>query len=468
MKLVKKFSAIIVSICFLLPLFCTSAQAASGSLSISGGSGNVGSTVTVSCSIKCSSGPIGAATVVVGYDSSALQYVSATGGANGGSGSVIYAGDGDGSTSSLSFSITFKILKEGSHKVSASCSDAVDWDAQTMSVSGSSATVKGTVPSSNTDNNSNSNNNNTNTDNTTDENDDRDSNNSLSSLQVSPGALSPAFSAGTTSYTVTVPSDTTEVTISAKAASDKAKVSVSGGKDLKLGENSAKVVVTAENGSSKAYNITIVCGEVEKITVNGAECTINEGFADDAIPTGFSRGTITYNEREYAAVVNGTGTLQLVNLQSEAGSTFYIYDAETQEFSPFTQIVIDEGKYIMPLPIDEADSTFGAYEQINLNINDKSFFAWKLDDEFSVLLVMNQDGETLYYKYDSVDGTYQRYAEVPAADGVVIEGIVEEDDRNFLEKYSMYIMAGTACVAVVFIILTIVFGVKLKKKNVKE
>ena len=463
MKLKKKLSAIILSICLLIPLFGMPVQAASGSVSVSGGSGNVGSTVTVSCSVKCSSGPIGAATVVVSYDSSALQYVSATGGANGGSGSVIYAGDGDGSTSSLSFSITFKILKEGSHKVSASCSDAVDWDAQVMSVSGSSATVKGTVPSSNNNTGGSTGNNNNSNNNTDNQTDDRDSNNKLSSLQVSPGSLSPAFSAGTTSYTVTVPSDTTEVTISATAASDKAKVSVSGGKDLKLGENSARVVVTAENGSSRSYDITIICGEVEKININGTECTINEGFADDQIPTGFSRSKVTYNEREYEGVVNGTGTMQLMNLQNEAGSAFYIYNQEAQEFYPFTQIALDEGKYIMPLPLDAEDETFGSFEQINLSINDKSFYAWKLDDEFSVLLVMNQDGETLYYKYDSVDGTYQRYAEVPEKEDVVIEGIVEPDNSSFLEKYSMYIMAGAAAVAVVFIITTVVLGVKLKK-----
>lgn len=460
MKFRKKLSAIIISICLILPLFSMQALAADGSVSVGGASGNVGSTVSVSCTIKCSSGPIGAATVVASYDPSALELVSATGGANGGSGSVIYAGDGDGSATSLSFTMSFKILKEGSHKVSASSSDAYDWNASVMSVSGGSGTVKGTVPTSDTSSNSGGGSSNNNSQ---QEEDNRDSNNKLSNLQVSPGTLAPAFSSGTTSYTVTVPSDTTEVTISATAASDKAKVSVSGGKDLKLGENSAKVVVTAENGSTKAYNLTIICGEVEKIDINGTTNTINEGFSDEQIPAGFTRAKATYNEREYEALAHESG-MQLMYLSNEAGSAFYIYDQATQSFAPFMQISLGEGKYIIPMPLDEADTQFAGSEQIILTLNDQSVAAWKLDEEFSVIKVMNQAGEELYYKYDSVDGTYQRYSDAQPSEGVVIEGSLEEEDTTpFYEKYSLYIMIGASAVAVVFIILTIVFGVKLKK-----
>ena len=481
MKLRRKIYAMIITICLLVPLFCMPAMAASGSISMSGGSANVGGTVTVSCKVSCSSGPIGAATVVATYDSSALQYVSATGGANGGSGSVIYAGDGDGSASSLSFSMTFKVLKEGSHKVSASCDDAVDWDAQAMSVSGASATVKGVVPEpqqpanpgNNNDSGNSNNNNNNNNNNTQDPSDTRDSNNSLASLKVSPGTLSPTFSAGKTSYTVTVPAGTTAVTISAKAAGENARVSVTGGKDLKPGENNARVVVTAENGSSKAYNILIVCGEVEKITIGDTQYVINEGFSDDSIPAGFTRGKSVYKDREYTGLVNSAGNLNLLCLQSSAGSTFFIYEKATQSFYPFTKITLDEGKYIIPIPLDPEDENFGTFDEVNLSINDKSIFVWQLDEEFCMVPIINQDGVKLYYKYDSVDGTYQRHAAIPEApekeQEIVIEGIVEEDDSSMLDKilaeYGTYILYGTTGAALLFLILMIIFGVKLAKAN---
>lgn len=59
---------------------------------------------------------------------------------------------------------------------------------------------------------------------------------SLSSLQISPGTLSPAFSAEVDSYTASVSLDTEKLTVSAVPASDKATVALSG-TDLQEGEN---------------------------------------------------------------------------------------------------------------------------------------------------------------------------------------------------------------------------------------
>ena len=319
MKCRNKIGAIILSVCLLLPMFSMIGHAASGSVSVSSKSGNVGSTVTVTCTIKCSSGPIGYADVTLTYDPSALQWVSGTNMAQGGTGSVHYVGTTqDGTSSSLSFSMTYKILKAGSHKVSTSSASASDIDEVQFSPTKGSGTITGKVPTTN---------NNNNTDNNKPQNN-KDTNNKLSALQVYPGNLSPAFNGDTTSYTVSVPGDTTEVTISATAASSKATVSVSGGKDLKLGPNEAKVIVVAESGASKAYTITIMCGELEKIQIGGAEYTINENFSDDQIPTGFSRKKATYNSRQYEAVTNASGSLVLMNLKSGENTSFYIYNHE--------------------------------------------------------------------------------------------------------------------------------------------
>lgn len=476
-KLVKKISVYVVMVCLVMTLFGTTSQAASGSISMSGGSATVGGTVTVKCTVSCSSGPIGGAQLTLKYDASALEYTGGAGGVNGGGGSITcISTNQSGTDTSLSYSIKFKVLKEGSYSVSTTSAKVYDINMDTISVGSSSATVKGTIPEADppSDNGGNSNNggstNNGGTTTTPDEDDDRDSNNKLSGLLVSPGTLAPAFSAGTTSYTVTVPSDTTQITISATAASDKAKVSVSGGKDLKLGENTAKVVVTAENGSTKVYNLTIICGEVEKIDINGVTNTINEGFSDEQIPSGFTRTKVTYNERQYEAVANASG-MQLLYLSNDAGSAFYIYDGTTQSFAPFTQIGLSEGKYIIPMPLDETDAQFAGYEQVALTINDKSVMAWKLDEEFSVLKVMNQAGEVLYYKYDSVDGTYQRHVEIQQEEaGVIIEGNLEDvvEPEPFYVTYSQYLMLGAGAVAILFIILTIVLGVKLRKANAYE
>lgn len=89
--------------------------------------------------------------------------------------------------------------------------------------------------------------------------------NTLKSLTVSPGILSPAFSAGTRDYTVDVGTNITEVTVSATKSDANAVLSGDvpdqGQAIIKLdGPGTAKVVsilVTAPDGTSKAYTITV-------------------------------------------------------------------------------------------------------------------------------------------------------------------------------------------------------------------
>lgn len=77
----------------------------------------------------------------------------------------------------------------------------------------------------------------------------------LSSLSVSVGTLDPAFDPGITSYNVKVPEGTTSVTISA-AANDPA-ATVSGAGEFTNIPGTAVVTVTAEDGTTKNYNIEV-------------------------------------------------------------------------------------------------------------------------------------------------------------------------------------------------------------------
>ena len=80
------------------------------------------------------------------------------------------------------------------------------------------------------------------------------SNARLSSLSCSSGTLSPAFSADTTSYSVTVPYSVTSLSLSYTTENSGAKVSVSGN-SLGVGSNTVTLTVTAENGNTKTYTI---------------------------------------------------------------------------------------------------------------------------------------------------------------------------------------------------------------------
>ena len=89
--------------------------------------------------------------------------------------------------------------------------------------------------------------------------------NTLKSLTVSPGTLSPAFSAGTLGYTLNVAATVAEVTVSATKSDPNAMISGdvpnTGQATLTLdGPGTTKVIsiiVTASNGISKTYTITV-------------------------------------------------------------------------------------------------------------------------------------------------------------------------------------------------------------------
>lgn len=439
MKIINKIGVILLSICLITPIFGITSQAASGRVSISSTSGKIGSTVTVKCSVTSQLGAIGSVDMVVTYDQSALQYVSGSDGTNGGSGRVQYvAATTSTSATTLSFSMKFKILKEGTHTISSGGIEAYTLDEQLLSVGGTSGRVTGKSATATTD---------------TPQQDTRDKNNKLSSLQASVGTLEPEFQADVTTYTLTVPDTTTDVTISAAAQSSKAQINVTGGTALRLGANTATVVVTAENGETLTYTITIMCGEAEKIQINGAQHTFNYDFTDEQIPAGFTRTKVTYNGREYEAVTNGNNTIQLVNLQNGDSTAFYIYKQETNEFLPFVQVILTEGKYIIPLALDAKFEQFEENERMTITYADKQFDAWKLDDEFGIIYVMNQDGEERLYRYDTVDGVFQRYVEAV------------EETTIFPSEYYMYAIVGLGALSIILLISMIYFIASRKARH---
>lgn len=83
----------------------------------------------------------------------------------------------------------------------------------------------------------------------------------LKSLTIEGQELTPVFNKETTSYTMQIESDITELNIKAEAEDEKASVSIQGNKDLKEGENKVTVSVSAEDGTIKIYEITVTKNE---------------------------------------------------------------------------------------------------------------------------------------------------------------------------------------------------------------
>lgn len=84
------------------------------------------------------------------------------------------------------------------------------------------------------------------------------SNKNLSSLEVEGYTLNPYFNKNNLTYTVIIPEDVTSLEINAEPEVEGAIVRVSGNTKLTKSENTISVRVTAKDGTSKAYSITVL------------------------------------------------------------------------------------------------------------------------------------------------------------------------------------------------------------------
>ena len=82
--------------------------------------------------------------------------------------------------------------------------------------------------------------------------------NTLRSLSLSGCKLSPYFRASVTSYSTEVNYGVTSVNVSAVKNHSKASVSISGGRELSVGNNTIKIVVTAQDGTRRTYTVNVV------------------------------------------------------------------------------------------------------------------------------------------------------------------------------------------------------------------
>ena len=147
-------------------------------------------------------------------------------------------------------------------------------------------------------------------------------------------------------------------------------------------------------------------------------------------------------------------------LKTKEGFDCYIYDENGQSFLDVAQIQLVDDKYVIPLPLQKEDEDFAGYQTTTLTLQGKAFEAWKLNDEFSVLYVLNSDGANALYRYDSVDGTFQRHIDIDMQD-------VEPVDTQrtwFPSEYYAYALVGLL-VLVAILWITMVYFIASRKKR---
>lgn len=392
-------------------------------LSVSSSSVAVGKTVKVTVSMP--SGYFG--TVVISSSDEGVL-------SNGGDG-VANIGDAAGYPTSQSFSFTAKVV--GSCTIKAYCTVVGDAEGNDAggTITGASTKVTVTSASSNNDSNSNKDNSGSNTGNDSNANKDNEnkeekksSNASLGSLVISAGTLSPEFSAATKDYTATVDYSCSSLAVTANPADSKASVtSVTGNDSLEVGENTVSVVVTAEDGSTSTYNIVVTRRAEDdpenadkqdnwkKFDINGTEWTMVNDIPEDVVPEGFEHSKTVIDGLEYNTLHGTFGDITLVYLQSESGNGLFVYDAAQNAAYEFVRINSESHFIVVLLP--KVDDVPEGYNEVSLSIEGKGVAtayqtkAEKSHDQtkdFYLVYAINDNGESGWYTYDSVDGTYMR------------------------------------------------------------
>lgn len=446
-------------------------------LSVSSSSVAVGKTVKVTVSMP--SGYFG--TVVISSSDEGVL-------SNGGDG-VANIGDAAGYPTSQSFSFTAKAA--GSCTIKAYCTvvgDAEGNDAGGV-ITGASTKVTVTSASSNNDSNSNKDNkdntgndSNSNKDNENKE-EKKSSNASLGSLVISAGTLSPEFSAATKDYTATVDYSCSSLAVTANPADSKASVtSVTGNDSLEVGENTVSVVVTAEDGSTSTYNIVVTRRAEDdpenadkqdnwkKFDINGTEWTMVNDIPEDVVPEGFEHSKTVIDGLEYNTLHGTFGDITLVYLQSESGNGLFVYDAAQNAAYEFVRINSESHFIVVLLP--KVDDVPEGYNEVSLSIEGKGVAtayqtkAEKTDDrtkDFYLVYAINDNGESGWYTYDSVDGTYMRTElSTPTVAQEENDTTKSELVPGIANKY-LVLAAILVLVIVILLLLLIVSAVKNRK-----
>ena len=286
----------------------------------------------------------------------------------------------------------------------------------------------------------------------------KSSNNALASLTVSAGELAPAFDPTITDYTLSLPLRTNKITFTATPSDSKATVQGDGEVALQGGENKVAVVVTAEDGSAKTYNITVKVAREPTVffSLNGESLGVMQDTDGVTPPAGFSPTTVPYSGEELPAWTNAAGQmlLYLVN-QDTLAAGFYLYDEAEGVQSPYLPIVYGATTYVYTGVPAEKESIPG------LTLCDVEAFGhilkgWKYEDaslqDFCVLYLMDAGGNYGCHTYDSQSGTLQRFS-----------GAVFTDDGRTMRVPMLYVYIAGGAAAVLLLLVIILAAVCISR-----
>lgn len=281
----------------------------------------------------------------------------------------------------------------------------------------------------------------------------------LKSLSVEGYEITPVFNKNTLEYELEVENEIEKVTIKAGKADSSASISGTGEKELTEGLNKFEIVVTAEKGNKKTYVVNITRKELNPIHVNvdGDSYTIVRKADVLEAPTYYSSTEVEIQNELVPAFKSDITGYVLVGLKDENGNiSLYRYDDTVDKYTSYQQLNTS-GIILIPLTPEKAIDGYNQVRSITVNNEEVNGYGIDSTSEFVLVYGMNaSNGETGWYKYDTDEGTFQRYVEIK----------VKEEEKQFdLYFILTAVFAGLSFITILLVIVLLSMNSKLRKKN---
>jgi len=426
----KKLKLIIISLIALL-IMPNVANAANGSISVSGPNTVVqGNTATYTVTLSSGTN-IGSWQMALNYDNSYLKLTNSSAEEGG----TMMVNSSAGGTKKVTYTFTFKTLKSGTTRVSVSSYLAYAYD--DMSLMNLSSSNKQTRIMTEQELQAS-----------------YSKNNNLKNLAVEGFELDKDFNKDIVEYKVDVPTGTKEIKVSATPEDNRSSINGSGALAVTEGINNFEIVVTAQNGDQKTYKLTVNVEDLNPISalVNGQNYVVIKNKELLKIPETFLETTVTINENEIPAFVNHNANITLVGLKDLNGNVgLFIYN--NGSYSSFDEMNL-KNYLLIPVSFDKELDLI----KTTVNINNKTYDAYKYSEK-SAFVIINakslEDGKTNLYLYDSKNKT-----------AILYDDTYIKESTETIKNYS-YIILAFAGALVLMLILIFILLHSLHKKQKK-
>lgn len=229
---------------------------------------------------------------------------------------------------------------------------------------------------------------------------------------------------------------------------------------------------------------------------------VSSVFADEFMPVGFSKTTVTYEEQMVEAAQFDMGGIVLLYVTDADGNNgnFDMYDQTTGELSDFLQISGIENRFIIALKAGPEVSVPDGFTKATLNWNSQTLEAYAYTgdageaafgetvsggvapvdiNDFFLIYAISSEGNKGWYMYDQNEGTYQRYVQNLHAGG---KDNISGSGENLISKITspgadseeggvnvmLIIVIACAVLLVALIVTVIIMAVKLHEFNSYE